>query len=105
MRVMFWLSRASAPLWWDSNYASNDPLLRPCTSCGIHLSICRIPGAHKAYCRAFELSTSGNHGSFLRRLSRHGDPVPEYVHREVLTVDLLYLRVAAEQVKRLHARI
>jgi len=28
MRVMFWLSRASAPLWWDSNYASNDPLLR-----------------------------------------------------------------------------
>ena len=28
MRVMFWLSRAYAPLWWDSNYASNDPLLR-----------------------------------------------------------------------------
>jgi len=26
MRVMFWLSRAYAPLWWDSNYASNDPL-------------------------------------------------------------------------------
>jgi hypothetical protein len=26
MRVMFWLSRASAPLWWDSNFASNDPL-------------------------------------------------------------------------------
>lgn len=28
MRVMFWLSRAHAPLWWDSNCASNDPLLR-----------------------------------------------------------------------------
>ena len=28
MRVVFWLSRASAPLWWDSNVPSNDPLLR-----------------------------------------------------------------------------
>ena len=28
MRVMFWLSRVYAPLWWDSNYASNDPRLR-----------------------------------------------------------------------------
>ena len=28
MRVLFWLSRAHAPLWWDSNCSSNDPLLR-----------------------------------------------------------------------------
>lgn len=59
MCVMFWLSRAR--LRWNSNCTSNDPTLTsPCTSCCIHFSISRIPEAHQAYCRAFELSTQPN---------------------------------------------
>lgn len=53
LRVMFWLSRASAPLWWDSNCASNDPL---CVTLYFPLySLFNLTntGAHQAYCRGF----------------------------------------------------
>lgn len=68
MRVMFWLSRASAPVWWDSSFASNAPL---CVTLlfALYFSISRIPGAHKAYWRGFLLSTQSNETtSKLRRL-------------------------------------
>ena len=58
MRVMFWLSRAYAPLWWDSNYASNDPLLRhPALPAVFTCQSHEYRERKKAYCRAFELST------------------------------------------------
>jgi hypothetical protein len=68
MRVMFWLSRASAPLWRDSNFPSNAPL---CVTLhfALYLSISRIPGAHKAYWRYFEfVNTIERNDLELRRL-------------------------------------
>jgi hypothetical protein len=58
MRVMFWLSRAYAPLWWDSNYASNDPLLRHPLPAVFTCQSLEYRERTKHTVGAFELSTS-----------------------------------------------
>lgn len=72
MRVMFWLSRAHAPLWWDSNCASNDPLLRhPALPAVFTCQFHEYRKRTKHNVAGFELSTQSKETtSALLRVSR-----------------------------------